>query len=197
MRLHQDQCGGSSCGMRPVTRNRPGRKSSRQRERYSAVRGTMRRAWTRSWRRQGSRPVAFMLTSRRKKRAPCGDTPAYLSRRRWQARERARRSGEPRVARSVHRALPGPAAHEKHRGGVPAAGPGLRGRARGRPVKASFEAVVRGFAARLMDGAVEHSPEDRALAIVALCVGGLVVARSVKDVHWARGSSCLVANWSV
>jgi TetR/AcrR family transcriptional regulator, transcriptional repressor for nem operon len=51
----------------------------------------------------------------------------------------------------------------------------------GGPVKASFEAVVRGFAARLMKGAGAKLSEERALAIVALCVGGLGVARSVKD----------------
>jgi TetR/AcrR family transcriptional regulator, transcriptional repressor for nem operon len=51
----------------------------------------------------------------------------------------------------------------------------------GEPVKASFEAVVRGFAARLMEGAGAKLTEERALAIVALCVGGLGVARSVKD----------------
>jgi TetR/AcrR family transcriptional repressor of nem operon len=51
----------------------------------------------------------------------------------------------------------------------------------GGPVKASFEAVVRGFAARLMEGAGAKLTEENALAIVALCVGGLVVARSVKD----------------
>jgi TetR/AcrR family transcriptional repressor of nem operon len=51
----------------------------------------------------------------------------------------------------------------------------------GGPVKASFEAVVRGFAARLMEGAGAKLTEERALAIVALCVGGLGVARSVKD----------------
>jgi TetR/AcrR family transcriptional regulator, transcriptional repressor for nem operon len=51
----------------------------------------------------------------------------------------------------------------------------------GEPVKASFEAVVRGFVARLMEGAGAKLTEEKALAIVALCVGGLVVARSVKD----------------
>jgi TetR/AcrR family transcriptional regulator, transcriptional repressor for nem operon len=51
----------------------------------------------------------------------------------------------------------------------------------GDPVKASFEAVVRGFAARLMEGLGAQLSEERALAIVALCVGGLGVARSVKD----------------
>ena len=61
----------------------------------------------------------------------------------------------------------------------------------GEPVKASFEAVVRGFAARLMEGAGTKLTENQALAIVALCVGGLVVARSVKD-H-AFGEQILVS----
>lgn len=51
----------------------------------------------------------------------------------------------------------------------------------GGPVKASFEAIVRKLAARLMAPAGEELSEDRALAIVALCVGGLGVARSVQD----------------
>jgi TetR/AcrR family transcriptional regulator, transcriptional repressor for nem operon len=51
----------------------------------------------------------------------------------------------------------------------------------GHPVKASFEAIIRGFAARLQGQAGEGLTEDRALAIVALCVGGLGVARSVHD----------------
>jgi TetR/AcrR family transcriptional regulator, transcriptional repressor for nem operon len=51
----------------------------------------------------------------------------------------------------------------------------------GSPVKASFESVVRGFAARLVDCAEGELTEERALAIVALCVGGLGIARSVKD----------------
>ena len=51
----------------------------------------------------------------------------------------------------------------------------------GSPVKASFESVVRGFAARLVDCAGGELTEDRAFAIVALCVGGLGIARSVKD----------------
>jgi TetR/AcrR family transcriptional repressor of nem operon len=48
-------------------------------------------------------------------------------------------------------------------------------------VKASFEAIVRDLVARLRGPAGEGRSEDRALAIVALCVGGLGVARSVQD----------------
>jgi TetR/AcrR family transcriptional repressor of nem operon len=51
----------------------------------------------------------------------------------------------------------------------------------GRPVRESFEAVVRGFAARLREVAGGNLSEDQALAIVALCVGGLGIARAVKD----------------
>ncbi|SIO61306.1 transcriptional regulator, TetR family [Singulisphaera sp. GP187] len=51
----------------------------------------------------------------------------------------------------------------------------------GGPVKASFEAIVRDLAARLKDQADGELSEDRALAILALCVGGLGVARSVQD----------------
>jgi TetR/AcrR family transcriptional repressor of nem operon len=49
------------------------------------------------------------------------------------------------------------------------------------PVRASFEAIVREFAARLQDQAGGDVSEDHALAIVALCVGGLGVARAVRD----------------
>jgi TetR/AcrR family transcriptional regulator, transcriptional repressor for nem operon len=51
----------------------------------------------------------------------------------------------------------------------------------GGPVKASFEATVRDIAGRLQGHAGEGLTEDRALAIVALCVGGLGLARSVQD----------------
>jgi TetR/AcrR family transcriptional regulator, transcriptional repressor for nem operon len=51
----------------------------------------------------------------------------------------------------------------------------------GSPVKASFESVVRGFAARLVDCAEGELTEERAFAIVALCVGGLGIARSVNN----------------
>ena len=46
----------------------------------------------------------------------------------------------------------------------------------GGPVKASFEAIIRDLAARLQRQAGEGLTEDRALAILALCVGGLGVA---------------------
>jgi TetR/AcrR family transcriptional repressor of nem operon len=50
-------------------------------------------------------------------------------------------------------------------------------------VKANFEAIVRDLVARLQgpEDAGEAVSEDRALAIVALCVGGLGIARSVQD----------------
>jgi TetR/AcrR family transcriptional repressor of nem operon len=48
-------------------------------------------------------------------------------------------------------------------------------------VKASFEAIVRGLATRLCEHAGGDVSEDRALAVLALCVGGLGVARSVQD----------------
>jgi TetR/AcrR family transcriptional regulator, transcriptional repressor for nem operon len=51
----------------------------------------------------------------------------------------------------------------------------------GGPVKANFEALVRGLASRLQGHAGGDLAEDRALAIIALCVGGLGVARSVRD----------------
>lgn len=51
----------------------------------------------------------------------------------------------------------------------------------GGPVKASFEAIVRGLATRLQNQAGGDVSEDRALAVLALCVGGLGVARSVQD----------------
>jgi TetR/AcrR family transcriptional regulator, transcriptional repressor for nem operon len=47
------------------------------------------------------------------------------------------------------------------------------------PVKENFETIVRSLAARIAEGA--GGSEDRALAIVALCVGGLGMARSVDD----------------
>jgi TetR/AcrR family transcriptional regulator, transcriptional repressor for nem operon len=51
----------------------------------------------------------------------------------------------------------------------------------GPQVKASFEEIVRSLAVRLGGQACEGLTEDRALAIIALCVGGLGVARSVQD----------------
>jgi TetR/AcrR family transcriptional regulator, transcriptional repressor for nem operon len=51
----------------------------------------------------------------------------------------------------------------------------------GAPVKASFEAIIRALAAPLQGQRGEHLTEDRALAIIALCVGGLGIARSVQD----------------
>jgi len=51
----------------------------------------------------------------------------------------------------------------------------------GASVKASFEAVVRGLASRLQGQAGGDVSEDRALAVLALCVGGLGVARSVQN----------------
>jgi len=47
--------------------------------------------------------------------------------------------------------------------------------------KASFEAIVRDLSDRLQSHAGEDLAEDRALALIALCVGGLGVARSVRD----------------
>jgi TetR/AcrR family transcriptional regulator, transcriptional repressor for nem operon len=61
----------------------------------------------------------------------------------------------------------------------------------GESVKASFEAIVRDLAARLRDESGGVLTEDRALAIIALCVGGLGVARSVRDE--ALGSRILAA----
>jgi TetR/AcrR family transcriptional repressor of nem operon len=55
----------------------------------------------------------------------------------------------------------------------------------GGAVKASFEAVVRGLAAQLQAQSGPGASEDRTLAIVALCVGGLSVARSVQDEAFA------------
>ena len=51
----------------------------------------------------------------------------------------------------------------------------------GGSVKASFEAIVQGLATRLHGQAGGDVSEDRALAVLALCVGGLGVARSVQD----------------
>ncbi len=51
----------------------------------------------------------------------------------------------------------------------------------GDPVKASFEAIVRDLAARLAGDTSVAADRDRALAILCLCVGGLGVARSVRD----------------
>ncbi len=51
----------------------------------------------------------------------------------------------------------------------------------GESVKASFESIVLGLAARLRGQDGEALAGDRDLAIIALCVGGLGVARSVQD----------------
>jgi TetR/AcrR family transcriptional repressor of nem operon len=49
------------------------------------------------------------------------------------------------------------------------------------PVKAGFEEIVRDLVARLRGHTGAGLSEDRALAIIVLCVGGLGVARSVQD----------------
>lgn len=49
------------------------------------------------------------------------------------------------------------------------------------PVKEGFEAAVRDFEAGLAGCVGEDVPEDRRLAIIALCVGGVGLARSVRD----------------
>jgi TetR/AcrR family transcriptional regulator, transcriptional repressor for nem operon len=51
----------------------------------------------------------------------------------------------------------------------------------GGSAKASFEAIVRDLSARLQGHAGPGLSEDRALAVVALCVGALGVARAVQD----------------
>ena len=51
----------------------------------------------------------------------------------------------------------------------------------GDPVKASFEAIVRDLAARMKEHAGEGVSEDRTLAIIVLCVGGIGVARAIRD----------------
>ena len=51
----------------------------------------------------------------------------------------------------------------------------------GESVKANFEASVRGLATQLQGQDGGEVSEDRALAVVALCVGGLGIARSVED----------------
>jgi TetR/AcrR family transcriptional repressor of nem operon len=51
----------------------------------------------------------------------------------------------------------------------------------GGSVKASFEASVRGLATQLQGQDGGAVSQDRALAVVALCVGGLGIARSVED----------------
>jgi TetR/AcrR family transcriptional repressor of nem operon len=51
----------------------------------------------------------------------------------------------------------------------------------GEVAKASFETIIRDLSDRLQSHAGEALSEDRALALIALCVGGLGVARSVRD----------------
>lgn len=54
------------------------------------------------------------------------------------------------------------------------------------PVKESFEAIIRAFDAWLATCAPEGVPEDRRLAIIALCAGGIALARSVSDESFAE-----------
>ena len=56
----------------------------------------------------------------------------------------------------------------------------------GGSVKASFEANVRSLATRLQGQAGDEISPDRALAVLALCVGGLALARSVNDQMLAK-----------
>ena len=48
-------------------------------------------------------------------------------------------------------------------------------------VKAGFEAIVGSLATRLHDQAGGNVSEDRALAVLSLCIGGIGVARAVQD----------------
>ena len=50
-------------------------------------------------------------------------------------------------------------------------------------VKQAYESVFKAMAAHFDQGLVHHrSPDgDRPIAIAALCVGGMVIARSVED----------------
>jgi TetR/AcrR family transcriptional repressor of nem operon len=54
------------------------------------------------------------------------------------------------------------------------------------PVKESFESVLREFEAWLAACAANGLPEDRRLAIIALCAGGIALARSVADESFAE-----------
>ncbi|WP_165247436.1 TetR/AcrR family transcriptional regulator [Paludisphaera soli] len=56
----------------------------------------------------------------------------------------------------------------------------------GEPVKRSFEAIILHLGARMADRPADSRPDDRALAVLALCVGGLGLARSVQDEALAR-----------
>jgi len=51
----------------------------------------------------------------------------------------------------------------------------------GEPVRRSFEAIVLRLAARMNGPESDAPPDDRSLAVLALCVGGLGFARSVQD----------------
>jgi TetR/AcrR family transcriptional regulator, transcriptional repressor for nem operon len=61
----------------------------------------------------------------------------------------------------------------------------------GESVKASFESIIRRLAESVRVRADGEITEDRALAIIALCVGGLGIARSVRSK--AVGERILVA----
>ena len=65
----------------------------------------------------------------------------------------------------------------------------------GGPVKASFEAIVRDLAARLQGHATEGLTEDRALAILALCVGASGLRDRSRTSLSAIASSRHAATW--
>jgi TetR/AcrR family transcriptional regulator, transcriptional repressor for nem operon len=89
-------------------------------------------------------------------------------------------AGPARVEAFVERYL-GPRHMRNTEGGCPLPALASEVARGGGPVKASFEAIVRDLAARLKGHAGGELSEERALAIIALCVGGLGVARSVQD----------------
>ena len=64
---------------------------------------------------------------------------------------------------------------------MPSASPGIRGRAGRRVGQGELRSDRPTLATRLNGQAGGDVSEDRALAVLALCVGGLGVARSVQD----------------
>jgi TetR/AcrR family transcriptional repressor of nem operon len=105
----------------------------------------------------------------------CKKTPAA-----WQKRREPSAVTKPRAQRIVD-AYFSRAHFEDHDGCCPLLGTGSDVERCGEAVKAAYQEVVEQMVKVFEDHLNEPQARDRALALVALCVGGMVLARNVGD----------------
>jgi len=105
----------------------------------------------------------------------CTKTPAA-----WQTRRQPRAVTKPRAQRIVD-AYFSRQHFDDHEGCCPLLGTASDVQRSGEAVKAAYQEVVEQMVKVFEDHLDEPRPHDRALALVALCVGGMVLARNVGD----------------